>query len=264
MRTRKILAALALSIAIPAHAVGRLTDATDLWWNSGQSGWGVNVVQQNEVLFLTFFVYGPNLNPVWYSASDVRLQASTNGVLVYTGALYETHGSWLADNFYDPAAVVYRQVGTVMFRLNSIGSATLIYSVDGLTIQKQLTRFTWRTNELAGSYLGALAGTYFNCVSPFSNGYGEEGGLRFVLTQTSTNLAIQATGISATCVYSGTYVQQGRMGSMKGPYTCTNGTFGSFEASEIEANPQMFSARVTTTTNVCDFSGRIGGLRGSN
>ncbi len=264
IRTRMILAALAMSIAIPAHAVGRWTDATDLWWNSGQSGWGVNVTQQNDVLFLTFFVYGPNLNPVWYSASDVRLQATTNGVLVYTGALYETHGSWLADNFYDPAALIYRQVGTVMFRLNSIGSATLIYSVDGLTIQKQLTRFTWRTNELAGSYLGAIAGDYFGCVSSFSNGYAEEGGLRYVLTQTSTNLAIQATGGSATCVYSGTYVQEGRMGSMKGAYTCTNGTFGTFEASEIEANPQVFSAKVTTLTNVCNFSGRIGGLRRSN
>ena len=48
-----------------------------------------------------------------------------------------------------------------MFRLNSIGSATLAYSVDGLTIQKQLTRFTWRVNELTGSYLGAIAGDYF-------------------------------------------------------------------------------------------------------
>ena len=35
--TRRILVALALSIAIPAHAVGRWTDATDLWWLLGQS-----------------------------------------------------------------------------------------------------------------------------------------------------------------------------------------------------------------------------------
>ena len=262
-RTKLFMAALAMSIAIPAHAVGRLPDATDLWWNSAQSGWGVNVIQQNDVIFLTFFVYGPNLNPVWYTA-DGHLEGTTNGVLVYTGALYETHGPWLADNFFDPARVVYRQVGTVTFRLNSIRSATLVYSVDGLTIQKQLTRFTWRVNELAGAYLGAIAGDYSGCASSFSNGYSEEGGLRYVLTQTTTNLAIRATSNSATCVYSGTYVQEGRMGSMKGPYTCTNGTFGSFEASEIEANPQMFSAKVAITTNVCNFSGRIGGLRGSN
>jgi hypothetical protein len=247
IRTRTFLAALAISVALPAHAVGRWTDATDLWWNSSQSGWGVNVIQQNDVLVLTFFVYGPNLNPVWYSA-DARLEGTSNGVLVATGALYETHGPWLADNFFDPARVIHRQVGTVTFRLNSIGSATLTYTVDGLTIQKQLTRFTFRVNELAGSYLGAIAGDYSGCASSFSNGYAEEGGLRYVITQTSTNVAIQATSNSATCVYSGTYVQEGRI----------------FEASEIEANPQTFSAKVTTETNVCNFSGRIGGLRRSN
>ena len=90
IRTRMILAALAMSIAIPAHAVGRWTDATD----PGELGrrWGVNVIQQNDVLFLTFFVYGPNLNPVWYSASHVRLEGTTNGVLVYQGAVYGLHG----------------------------------------------------------------------------------------------------------------------------------------------------------------------------
>ena len=61
IRTRMILAALAMSIAIPAHAVGRWTDVTDLSWKSGQSGWGLNVIHQNDVLFLTFFVYEPEL-----------------------------------------------------------------------------------------------------------------------------------------------------------------------------------------------------------
>ena len=79
--------------------------------------------------------------------------------------------------------------------------------------------------------------------------------------QTASNLTIQSTGSTATCTLSGAYRQEGRMGAMAGPYSCTNGTTGSFQAFEIEANPQGFSARVETTTNNCNFSGRVGGVR---
>lgn len=260
MKTKNLLAALAFVVALPAHAVGRFTDASDLWWNANEPGWGVNVVHENEVLFLTFFVYGPNRNPVWYSASDVRFQGSANGVVVYQGALHETHGPWFND-YFDAPSVLYRQVGTVMFRLTSAGTATMVYTVDGITIQKQLTRYTWRVNEFGGAYLGALAGTYSNCPSPTSNGLGEEGGLRMVVTQVGGNVTIQSTGNTATCVYSGDYTQQGRMGAMSGAYTCTNGTVGTFSATELEANPQAFSARLEMTTNNCNFSGRFGGIR---
>ena len=259
MKAKHILAAVALMVALPAHAVGRMTDASDLWFNAAESGWGVNVIQQNEIVFLTFFGYSASRNPVWYSASEMRTDGPSNGVTVYQGALYETHGPWYAD-FFDPSTVTYREVGTVMFRMTSIGTATLIYTADGRTISKELTRFTWRVNELGGQYLGAVAGTLSNCPSPVNNGLTEES-VRLVLTQTSTSLTIQSTGNTATCTMSGSYRQEGRMGSMGGPYVCTNGTAGSFSAIEIEANPQGFSARLNTSTNNCNFSGRIGGVR---
>jgi hypothetical protein len=260
MSAKNILAALALAVALPAHAVGRLTDATDLWWNAAEPGWGVNVTHQNDILFLTFFVYSASRNPVWYSASEVRYEGTNNGVMVFQGALYETHGPWYADNFYDAASVTYKQVGTVMFRMTSVGTATLVYTADGRTISKELTRFTWRVNEVGGQYLGAVAGNFSSCPSSFDNGYREES-VRFVLTQTASNLTIQSTGNNATCTLTGAYRQEGRMGTMSGPYACTNGTAGSFHAFEIEANPQGFTARVETATNNCNFSGRLGGVR---
>ena len=65
MKTRTFLAAAAFAAALPAHSVGRFTDATDLWWNSAEPGWGVNVVQQNEILFLTFFLYNLSHSSAW-------------------------------------------------------------------------------------------------------------------------------------------------------------------------------------------------------
>jgi hypothetical protein len=219
----------------------------------------VNVTHQNDILFLTFFVYSASRNPVWYSASEVRYEGNNNGVMVFQGALYETHGPWYGD-FYDGASVTYRQVGTVMFRMTSVGTATLVYTADGRTISKELTRFTWRVNELGGQYLGASTGTFSGCPASFNNGYREEA-VRLVVTQTASSLVIQSTGNNATCTLSGAYRQEGRMGSMSGPYVCTDGTTGTFSALEIESNPQGFSARVNAATNNCNFSGRLGGVR---
>lgn len=263
MRTRTIVAALLFCIAaLPAHAVGRFTDFSDLWWNPGESGWGVNVTHQNELLFLTFFVYGPNRNPVWYSASEVRFAGTgqTDNALVFTGDLFETHGPWLAD-FFNPATVTIRKVGIVQIRFSSVNTASILYSVDGQTVIKPLTRFTMRVNEFAPTYVGTLIGTYSNCPAAGSNGYREEAGLTMVVTQTATRVTIVSTGVSRTCTAEGVYTQSGRMGSMSGPYRCTDGTQGEFEAFEVEVNPQAFSARFSTRTDRCNFTGRIGGVR---
>ena len=259
MKAKNILAALALALALPAHPVGRMTDVSDLWWNAAEPGWGVNLIHQNDVAFLTFFHSGASRNPVWYSASELRYEGNATGPMVFQGALYETRGPYYGD-FYNAPTVTYRQVGTVIFRVTSIGTATMVYTADGRTYSKDLTRFTWRVNELGGNYLGAMNGNYSSCPSPSGNGYAEES-IRVVLTQTASTLTIQSTGNAATCTMSGAYRQEGRMGSMSGPYSCTNGTSGTFHAFEIEANPQGFSARVETTTDHCNFSGRLGGVR---
>jgi len=43
---RKIVSALlGALLSLCAHATNFGTDASDLWWNSSESGWGVNVMQ---------------------------------------------------------------------------------------------------------------------------------------------------------------------------------------------------------------------------
>ncbi len=68
---KRLLAIPALAFAVATSA--RAT-ATDLWWNANESGWGVNVVQQADILFLTFFVYGPSGQPLWLASALAKLQ----------------------------------------------------------------------------------------------------------------------------------------------------------------------------------------------
>ena len=53
-----------------------------------EGGWGVNVVQSDDFLFLTFFIYGADNKPTWYTA-QLTLDASGN----YNGKLYATQQS---------------------------------------------------------------------------------------------------------------------------------------------------------------------------
>jgi hypothetical protein len=236
------------------------TDLSDLWYLPTESGWGVNVIHQGDVLFVTFFVYGSSGAPIWYSASETRYSTTlASGSLVFTGPLYQTGGPWFGGSF-NPANVSYRQVGTVTFTASSVSSGTLSYSVDGIVVQKNIARATWRANEISGSYVGATVGTYSSCNPASANGYAEDPAY-ITIAQSGTNATIQVVGQSATCSYSGPYVQEGRMGSISGAYACSNGAAGTFNAFEIEVNSSTFSARATAKSQFCNFAGRVGGVR---
>src|SRR5437588_7218298 len=64
----KFLAILFLFVLCNARASTNTSEITDMWWNPAESGWGVNIILQNSVVFATFFVYDANHNPVWYTA----------------------------------------------------------------------------------------------------------------------------------------------------------------------------------------------------
>jgi hypothetical protein len=74
---KRFVAAIVLAASCSSVTTSFSADLTDLWWNESESGWGVNVIQQQDTLFLTFFVYGPDNAPTWYSASDVRCSMFT-------------------------------------------------------------------------------------------------------------------------------------------------------------------------------------------
>ena len=259
---RTLLSAFAACAAISAHAATATTDFSDLWFNSDEEGWGANVIQQNNVLFVTVFVNNQSNAPVWYVASAVTQVASTGTTVNFTGPLYQTTAPYFGGTFNE-ANVSNRQVGTLTFSASQISAATLTYSVDGVNVTKQVRRQTWRAENIAGTYLGAVSGTWSGCGGP-RNGYQES----FVtLTVTQDNLAIgmreDGAGGTYTCTYTGNYSQDGRMGAIAGNVLCTDGVNQQFIASEVQGGIQNLSMRLVSaqTGGTCTFIGRIGGMR---
>lgn len=262
---KRFLCALAILLAgLPSAATTFATSASDLWWNPAEDGWGLNVVQQDTVLFATLFTYGPDSQPTWYVGSNLGyFTTNASGGLVYTGPWYQTTGPWFGGPFNANARTT-RQVGTATFTLNSVSSATFTYTVDGTPVTKTIERQTWRNEVLTGTYVGAMIGTYSNCTPSSLNGYSEDAAT-FAVTHAGSQVTIVETGADYSCTYSGTYQQKGRMGQvMNGTLACSGGITGTFSAIEIEANITGITARVTAQNNVCSFNGRFGGLlRGS-
>src|SRR5258705_3435611 len=98
---KKLIAAasMLLAAALPA----RSADLTDLWWDANENGWGVNVAHQGDILFLTFFIYGPNNQPYWLSASSTQFQGTNaQGGSIYSGPLFQTTGPWFGAAVFNP------------------------------------------------------------------------------------------------------------------------------------------------------------------
>ncbi len=232
------------------------TDLTDLWWNANESGWGVTATHQREVVFLTFFVYGPDNRPTFFTATLSYTGQTGSGALNFTGPMHTTTGPWFGSGFFNPNAVSARQVGTATFTA-FVESATLTYSVDGVTVTKSLTRQTFRNNDLTGNYGGVFRETTAGCGNPSNNGTIEFAAGTSINT-TATTMTMTTNNNGFVCNWSGNYRQAGRMGSSAGTYVC-GALQGTYDMVEIEANPQGITGRYTGQDNSCaQVSGRFG------
>lgn len=259
MRYVRLNLLLLLCTALNCGATSFSTDISDLWWNPAESGWGVNVIQQDNILFLTLFAYSSGGQAGWYVGPDVTFASvDAAGARTFTGPWYQTTGPYFGGPF-NPATVTVRQVGTATFTLLNATTARFVYSVDGVNVTKDLTRQTWKTNAIGGAFLGGRVGNYSGCTDGSANGYRQEDGNLSIL-QLGSAVTIFLTG-AESCTYNGSYSQLGRMGSLSGTFSCNTGTSGNFSATELEAGVSGLTMRATMQSSVCQWSGRMGGLR---
>ncbi len=259
-----------LAIAFPAAATTYSTDYTDLWWGgTSESGWGINLVQQGEVIFATMFVYANDNTAHWYSAS--ALLPVGGSTTTYGGDLTESRGPWLGTPTFDPNAVTRTTVGSVTLAFSGPNSGTLNYSVNGAQVSKQITRITWRNVNLAGNYIGGMVGRSSNCTGVGAGQVAVFDNLSVTQNATSVSMRVDfnqgGTGAASVCTYSGTLVQAGRLAAINnGTYSCTvsgaGANQGTFSLSAIDAGVNGFHATYTGQDQYCvSYNGRFGGVR---
>jgi len=75
------------------------TNVTGLWWNPNESGWGLNLIQESNIVFMTMFTYDANGTPTWYVASSCAVSGSG-----CSGDLYRVSGGSQATSTWVPVS----------------------------------------------------------------------------------------------------------------------------------------------------------------
>jgi YVTN family beta-propeller protein len=142
----KAIIPLAFSSPMPNCTTGGTAGATtnyqDLWWKSpagSESGWGVNIAHQGDILFATWFTYGANGKGRWLVMSA--------GVLIgpnqYSGDLYQTTGPAFSSQPWDPARVTRIPVGTATFTFTDSENGTFMFELEGASRTHAITRLAY-------------------------------------------------------------------------------------------------------------------------
>ena len=272
-RLPRTLAAIALSLcALAPHAASvSSADYSDLWWVPTENGWGAHVTLQEDVIFMVLYVYDAAQQPRFFVAPNLqRVDFSAYPGETFMGALYATQGPHFASAF-DTARVTAREVGNARMSFTTPGSAILSYVVDGVAVNKTLSRQQWRAPDLAGEYKGGLFATATPATCPLAlPSVAYPGSFRVSLDGEAFTLdSTFAPGFAedGSCRYTGRIQQAGKLASVVGgTYSCqfsnTNTVTGTFEMTAIESGPNGFSGRYSATEGAaCRHTGSFGGSR---
>jgi len=230
--------------AAASHAYA--IDYTDIWYNPAESGWGVNLVQSDTFIFATFFIYGQNGSPTWYTA-----QLTYDGTANYTGGLYASAGTYFAAPWM-PGNLSTAQVGTATFAPSAANAfqGTLIYTVTGAgTVTKPIQRQTLTPITIGGIYTGGESGVYSSCSSNPQNGpYIDRYDLS-VTQQTGGNVSLFFNYVSGLgCTFTGSLQQFGQLYSVpNATYVCSDGLNTTASLSEVKATGQGIEGKFSST-----------------
>ena len=119
-----------------ALAVESAANQTGMWWNAAESGWGINLAHQGDVIFATLFTYDAARKPMWLILSEGRKQPSG----AFAGTLYRTTGSRFDANPFPPITPAnVTPVGQMRITFAGAG-ATLEYDVNGAAVTKAIEK----------------------------------------------------------------------------------------------------------------------------
>jgi hypothetical protein len=109
-----------------------------LWWNApagSESGWGINLAHQGDVIFATWFTYKDGGKSWWLS-----MTANKTGTNTYAGDLYETHGPPFNATPFNPALVTATKIGTGRLQFHDNDNGIFNYTLNGVSQTKSITR----------------------------------------------------------------------------------------------------------------------------
>jgi hypothetical protein len=248
-RDMKRLIRLLVCILMLGGSGARAVDLSDHWWVATESGWGIDINEQEDALFAVLFTYGADGQPLWLTGNLQRYGWDMAGNPGFAGPLYRTTGPAIGTPF-DPANVGNTVVGTMSFQAHSATTATLYYEFNGIKVTKKVTRLTLRQRDWSDVYHAVQRANYIGCVAGYTPAFIYDRSI-VTIEQQGAAFDMVVDGSKQVCRYVGAYAQQGRVGGVTGAYTCTDGVSGSFTLSRLENSDFAIAGVIKGTHPYC-------------
>ena len=215
-------------------------DFTDLWWNPAESGWGVTLTENDPFIFATFFIYGSDGKPTWYTG---QMNGDSNGN--FTGLLFASTGPYFGAATFDPSQVATTAVGNVSFQASAADQGTITYNVGAVRVTKHIQRQTLTRAFISGNYRGGLSSSIGGCTDTARNGtidyFADVGVAQSPSNQVQLNVQLQS-GVS--CTLQGVLLQSGKIfAPAQMTYACSNGVNSTATLYEAALTGQGFEGR---------------------
>ena len=110
-------------------------DYTDLWWNSNESGWGLSISQQFNIVFASWYTYDADGKPVWYVAPNCPLVSAG-----CTSPFYRVSGATAITAAWNATNKLVEQAGTMTLSFTSSTAGTMRYTINGTDYSRAITR----------------------------------------------------------------------------------------------------------------------------
>ena len=141
---KSMLASVAFAVLAMASSTQALANNyQDLWWNPNESGWGINLTHQSDIIFGTLFTYDAAGKGMWLILSrGDRITGTQN----FTGDLFRTTGpNFDAVPFTPIGPSNLTKVGTMRLEFADGNTAKLVYDINGASVTKNIQRQAFDT-----------------------------------------------------------------------------------------------------------------------
>lgn len=114
---------------------------SDLWWNSAESGWGLTIAHQGDVIFLLWYTYGEGGRDQWISGTPLTLQPDGS----FAGPLQRPDAGTPVADIDGQAATTFPvpETGMASVSFSDGETGTFNYTLDGVTQSKAIQRFVF-------------------------------------------------------------------------------------------------------------------------
>jgi photosystem II stability/assembly factor-like uncharacterized protein len=122
-------------VCAQGQAPGPTPNFQGMWWNPAESGWGLHLTHQGDVIFAIWYTYDAAGKATW-----LVMTLDNTGPNAYTGTIYRTSGPAFDATSFEPTAVSETAVGTATMTFADRDHGAFSYMADGLIGAKDITR----------------------------------------------------------------------------------------------------------------------------